>query len=281
MDIFISYSSKDSETAQQVTMQLEQNGFKCWIAPRNIKPSELWASAISEALKQVKVMVLLFSDNANQSVQVAKELTLAVNNHLMIIPLKISDTLPTGAFEYYLADTQWEDATKQPMKDCLNHISTDINSYLKGEFKPKIRKVKGKLSFRFLRKKLIWSFVVVVLLAVVSGVCWQWYKSYKDSHATYLQMKPKDLEIVREGDNVKVKVYFDGHSWTVEHEPEWATVSDKTDFFYLICQPNSGNDARRDSVVLRCGNVRSTMIVEQQGPGHSYGSHGPRRENMD
>ena len=35
-DVFISYSTKNTEYAEAVCEKLEDNGIECWIAPRNI-----------------------------------------------------------------------------------------------------------------------------------------------------------------------------------------------------------------------------------------------------
>ena len=41
-DVFISHSSKDKQTADAICHYLEQNGIRCWIAPRDILPGEDW-----------------------------------------------------------------------------------------------------------------------------------------------------------------------------------------------------------------------------------------------
>ncbi len=92
---------------------LEKDGLNCWIAHRDIKPGEDWADSINKAIKNSSVFVLVFSNNSNQSVQVAKELTLAVNNRNVIIPFKVDSCQPSGSLEYYLSDTHWMVASKE------------------------------------------------------------------------------------------------------------------------------------------------------------------------
>jgi hypothetical protein len=36
-DVFISHSSKDKLTADAICHSLEQNGIRCWIAPRDVR----------------------------------------------------------------------------------------------------------------------------------------------------------------------------------------------------------------------------------------------------
>ena len=90
-DVFISHSSKDKEIADRLCEYLERNGLKCWIAPRNIEPGCEWPVAISEAIQNVKIMVVIYSHNAASSTQVPKELTLADKRKKRIIPYKIDD----------------------------------------------------------------------------------------------------------------------------------------------------------------------------------------------
>ncbi len=64
-DVFISHSSKDRLTANAVCNRLESAGIRCWIAPRDIIPGEGWSEAIMRGIDAFKVMVLVFSENAN------------------------------------------------------------------------------------------------------------------------------------------------------------------------------------------------------------------------
>ena len=132
-DAFISYSSIDANVAKAVCHKLEENGIRCWIAPRDIKPGDDWALSILEAIKSSKVFVLIFSDNSNKSEQVPKELTLAVNYRLMIFPFKISNTLPEGSFEYLLSDIHWLDAINKPMDLSIEHMKNVIALYLNSD----------------------------------------------------------------------------------------------------------------------------------------------------
>ncbi|HAH65240.1 MAG TPA: toll/interleukin-1 receptor domain-containing protein, partial [Rhizobiales bacterium] len=72
-DVFISYSSKDKPIADAVCAGLEANGLRCWIAPRDILPGADWGGAIIDAITGSKVMVLIFSGNANSSPQIKRE----------------------------------------------------------------------------------------------------------------------------------------------------------------------------------------------------------------
>ena len=54
-------------------------------------------------------MVLIFSTNANNSEEIKKEMALASQSHLMVIPVRAEDVLPSEDFTYELATRQWID----------------------------------------------------------------------------------------------------------------------------------------------------------------------------
>jgi alpha-tubulin suppressor-like RCC1 family protein len=121
-DVFISHSSKDKTIADAVCAGLEKKGIKCWIAPRNINPGQEWAEAIVKAVKSSRAMVLVFSDNANHSKDVAKEILLAINSDIEILPLKIEAAEPKDTMQYYLADCTWLDAAEKPLKEIMQDL---------------------------------------------------------------------------------------------------------------------------------------------------------------
>jgi len=58
---FISYASEDRAVANKVCSTLEGAGLTCWIAPRDIPPSQDYGGAISEAIEKSRVVILLVS----------------------------------------------------------------------------------------------------------------------------------------------------------------------------------------------------------------------------
>jgi TIR domain len=72
-DVFVNYSIHDKTTADAVCATLEANGLRCWIAPRDIVPGMNWGEAIIDAINTSRVMVLVFSSNANTSQQILRE----------------------------------------------------------------------------------------------------------------------------------------------------------------------------------------------------------------
>ena len=107
--IFISYASKDRKIAMSICDALENRGFSCWISNRDVLPGQNYQEAISRAIRSAKVMVLVFTANANNSDEIKKELSLASQSRLVVIPLRVEDVVPNDAFSYEFATRQWID----------------------------------------------------------------------------------------------------------------------------------------------------------------------------
>ena len=107
--IFISHSSRDRKMAQTISTALEHRGFHCWISSRDIGPGENFQEAIVRATRGSRVMVLVFTGNANNSNEIKKEMALASQHNLAVIPVRVEDVVPNDAFAYEFATRQWID----------------------------------------------------------------------------------------------------------------------------------------------------------------------------
>lgn len=136
-DVFISHSSKDKTTADAVCAILESKSIRCWVAPRDIQPGADWGEAILEGIRGSRVMVLVFSRNANESVQIKREVERAVHHGIPIIPLRIEDILPTGTLEFSISTAHWLDAFTPPMERHLTYLATTVRAILDGKPGPK------------------------------------------------------------------------------------------------------------------------------------------------
>jgi hypothetical protein len=135
-DVFISHSTKDKQTADAVCAVLESRSIRCWVAPRDIQPGADWGESIVEAIRGARVMVLIFSENANQSVQIKREVERAIHHGVIIIPLRIQDILPSGALEYSISTAHWLDAFVPPMERHLTYLADTVQATLDGKPKP-------------------------------------------------------------------------------------------------------------------------------------------------
>ena len=129
-DVFISHSSKDKVYADAVCARLESEGIRCWIAPRDILPGMAWGEAIVEAIEGSRLMVLLFSSNANSSPQIEREVERALNKQVTIVPLRIESVMPGKSLEYFLGTPHWLDAVTPPFEQHLEYIAQTIKVLL-------------------------------------------------------------------------------------------------------------------------------------------------------
>lgn len=132
-DVFISYSHKDKTTADAIVNHFESEGMRCWYAPRDIQPGREWAESIMEALKAVRMVVLIFTDYANASIQVRREVDNAISSGITILPFKLTESVPSGGMEYYLSTLHWLDAMSMPLENAIDELTVMAKAVLSGE----------------------------------------------------------------------------------------------------------------------------------------------------
>jgi len=135
-DVFISYSSKDRFVADQLVNYIENAGFSCWIAPRNIKGGSEYSEVIEKAILHSKIFLLVFSEDSATSPWVKSELNIAFSENKYLIPYKIDATPLKGTMRLLLNDKHWiaknEDKNKQ-MELLLSAIQNYFLMLEKGE----------------------------------------------------------------------------------------------------------------------------------------------------
>jgi hypothetical protein len=129
-DVFISHASQDKTVANAVCARLEAEGIRCWIAPRDIVAGTSYGEAIIDAIHAAKVMVLVFSKNANASVQIPKEIERAVSNGVAILPFRIEDVAPGKSLDYFIGSVHWLDAMTPPMEKHLDKLAETVHTLL-------------------------------------------------------------------------------------------------------------------------------------------------------
>lgn len=125
-DVFISYSSKDKPYADAVCARLEQRGIRCWIAPRDVIPGMAYGEAIIDAIHDCRLMVLVFSSNANTSNHIAKEVERAVSQGKPIVPFRIENVMPGRSLDYFIGSVHWLDAITPPFEQHLDNLATTV-----------------------------------------------------------------------------------------------------------------------------------------------------------
>ena len=109
---------------------------RCWIAPRDVPPGAAWGAAIVDAIQNSRVMVLIFSDNANTSGQIAREVERAADYGVTIVPIRVEDVAPAQSLQYFLSNIHWLDALSPPLERRLQEIAAKIKPMLEQESMP-------------------------------------------------------------------------------------------------------------------------------------------------
>ena len=108
-EIFISYRRADQAWARLLHARLQAEGVEAWYDAQ-VGAGQDWRLATAKALQASRIFVLLFTANAAKSTDIAKELAAAVHEKKLIIPVRLEDIAPEGAFLYELASRNWVNA---------------------------------------------------------------------------------------------------------------------------------------------------------------------------
>lgn len=108
--IFISHSSEDSVVAQKLCEYLEIRNKRCFIAPRNIRSGHEYAQELLNGIDNSYVVVLMLSNNSNESPHVLREIERAVSKNIPIVVYKMENVVLSKSLEYFLMTHQWMNA---------------------------------------------------------------------------------------------------------------------------------------------------------------------------
>jgi hypothetical protein len=131
-DVFISHAHKDKQIAHAICEKLESARIKCWIAERDISTGEDWTEATRNAIGSSQVMVMLLSENANATAHIEREMAHAFYTKRVIVPLRLTETLPRRDFLFYLGNARSFDAFGPPAEEHLEALTTAIRSLIQG-----------------------------------------------------------------------------------------------------------------------------------------------------
>jgi len=109
--VFVSYASADVAVAELLCNAAERAGITCWIAPRNVRPGDVYADAIVQAITACRIFVVVLSESSVVSGHVLREVERASAKKRPIISFRIDVTALPPALEYFLSASQWLDAS--------------------------------------------------------------------------------------------------------------------------------------------------------------------------
>jgi hypothetical protein len=101
-DVFVSYSSQDRAVAEEVCIALERRNIPCWMHPRDVPPGAHYAETVARAVLAARLMVVVFSQHANDSPQAASEIERAAGRGIPLVLFRIEDVAPRKTLESFL-----------------------------------------------------------------------------------------------------------------------------------------------------------------------------------
>jgi adenylate cyclase len=105
-DVFISYSREDKERVFELTAKLSAAGVPLWMDVGGIDGATMWGEEIVHALESAKVLLLMVTESAVHSHNVAKEVVLASERKGHILPVHLEPTQIPPGLRYPLAGIQ-------------------------------------------------------------------------------------------------------------------------------------------------------------------------------
>lgn len=117
--VFISYSTKNSEYAFHVRSKLEKAGFSCWMAPDSIPTGSSYLKEIPLALSTSPVFALILTPDAENSKWVPLELATAIDTKCELIPIQIEEYKMGDEFTFMLKRTQIFPAWQYTIDDAV------------------------------------------------------------------------------------------------------------------------------------------------------------------
>ena len=108
-EIFISYRRADEAFARLLHDRLKVEGVDAWYDVE-VGAGQDWRAATARALEHARIFVLLYSASAGESDDIAKELAVATLQKKLVVPVRLENVQPTGAFLYESARRYWINA---------------------------------------------------------------------------------------------------------------------------------------------------------------------------
>ena len=186
-DVFVSHSVKDKAITEAIVARLEAESVTCWIAPRDVVPGADWGESIIDAIEASRIMILIFSRNADASPQIKREVERAVNKGVYINPFRVDEIPPSKSLEYFISTSQWMDAFSPPLEQHLDNLAKTVKAVLNrpllsgADVEAQPAKAIPKPRFPSSWRKSILIAMTIAALAIVGGAGWYLGQKKKES----------------------------------------------------------------------------------------------------
>ena len=134
-NIFISHSTANIEQVRPLCAYLEDKGLKCFVSYRDIPSGVSYPGAITRALRESEMLLLVLSKESNESTQVDRELALANDQKKKMSCFRLEDVAYSDDKAYLMSGVNWLDAFPAPeqhyfelLQDICRQLGREIPS---------------------------------------------------------------------------------------------------------------------------------------------------------
>jgi hypothetical protein len=129
-DVFINHSTAGKLTAYAICSELESIGIRCWILPRDLNIGIAWDQSIANAIKCCRLMIVVLSDYASRSDRIERQLELAFNHSVIVIPFKTEPEPVVTDAEPSADPVHWLDMVTPEMAQRLRSLCTLVAGFI-------------------------------------------------------------------------------------------------------------------------------------------------------
>jgi len=199
-DVFISYAGPDQESANELCEKFENEGLRCWIAPRNVRAGQKYLEEILDGVIRSKCLMLLLSENTEHAEYVENEVERAKSYRRKIYTLRLEEVQIPKNLELILGATQWIDSWAVDYPERLKQIIANV----KQAETPHIGPIKTNFSqklFRKFSKNILGIATVAILLFFVV----MFYSMTSNNTHNQISSQSKTIpELVAKDFNIKI-----------------------------------------------------------------------------
>lgn len=131
-DVFVSHSNKDRAVTEQVCRALREAGYDYWVSYEDIPVSASFPGAITRAIRDVPVMVVVLTEHSNRSEHVTREVVLAFENQppTAVVVFYLGDVRYNDDLQYYMTKTHRLTASDPPTEEDFRRLVETVRAIL-------------------------------------------------------------------------------------------------------------------------------------------------------
>jgi hypothetical protein len=129
-DVFINHATAGKLTAYAICSQLESIGIRCWILPRDLNMGIAWDQSIANAVESCRLMILVLSDYATRSDRVERQLEIAFNHGVVVIPFRMEPNSFVSEGQSSLDSVHWLDAVTPETAQRLSSLCSLVGGII-------------------------------------------------------------------------------------------------------------------------------------------------------